>query len=222
MNAPTKATWADRLGPTARTISIIIATLLAIFAIGMIGGFSYGVIEDGALPARPVAYLIFAAMVGLLIGLGWVLLQLFQSLHPERMSGFDRRYWKMWGIVLGLSFVLGIGAAIFGISDQSDGFSLILSNEPIAPVTAILASLVGAILLIASVIVYFRTIDDHEAQAYLWGSNVAFHFLALAFPLAWLLARGGLVPPLTIGIALLIVLASCLVQAIVWALFKFR
>ena len=214
--------WADRLGTGTRTTLIIVTFVLGIFAIGMVGGFSYAVIEDGKLPTKPLAWLIFAAMIALVAGAGWILLSLFRSMHPERMSGFDKRYWKMWAIMLGLSVPLGIGIAVLGHNEDASFVSMVLSSAPIAPLTAILGSILLTAVVIISMIIYFRAIDDHEARAYLWASNIAFHFLALAFPLHWLLARGGLVPTLTIGIALLIVLLSCIVQAIVWALFKFR
>lgn len=222
MNSEPSPRWADRLGTGSRTFLIVTTFIFGVFAVGMVGGFSYAVIEDGKLPTKPLVWLVFAAMVGLVAFVGWVLLSLFRSIYPERMSRFDRRYWKMWAIVFALSAPLGALLAGLGLSDQSQGVSLILSNSPIAPLTAILVSIVVSILLIASLVIYFRTIDDHEARAYLWGSNVAFHFIAIAFPLYWLLARGGLLPQITIGIALLIVLASCVVQASVWALFKFR
>ena len=214
--------WADRLGPGVRTILIIATFLLVVFAVGMVGGFSYAVLEDGEFPTKPVVWLIFAAMIALVIGTGWALISLVRSTHPERMSNFDRRYRKMWLWVLVLGIPAGMALGAFGFSDQSAGFSLALSNSPIAPLTAILVSLGAGVALIASLVVYFRAIDDHEERAYLWGSNVAFHFVAIAFPLYWLLARGGLVPALTIGIALFIILVSCIVQGIVWALFKFR
>ncbi len=222
MNSQTSSRWADRLGTGTRTVMVVVAFIVGVFAVGMVGGFGYAVIEDGKIPTRPIVWLIFAAMVGLVAFIGWVLLSLFRSIYPGQMSNFDRRYWRMWKVVCALCGVLGIGLGAFWQTDQRGGFSMLASNAPILPATAILASIGAAILLIASLVIYFRAIDDHEARAYLWGSNVAFHFLALAFPLYWLLARGGLVPTLTIGIALSIVLVSCIVQGVVWALFKFR
>ena len=222
MNADANAGWAERLGSTARILLLVVTAIFGVFAVGMVGGFSAAVIEDGQLPTKPVAWLIFAAMVALVAVIGWILATLVRSFRPQTMSGFDRRYWKMWGVIVLLGMPVGVALAAFGLDDPGDGFSMMLSNSPIAPLTAILVSLAVAILLTASLVIYFRTIDDHEERAYLWGTNIAFHFLALAFPLYWLLARGGLVPQITIAIALLIVLLSCIVQSIVWALFKFR
>ena len=222
MNSDKSLRWADRLGTGTRTILIVTTFIFGVFAVGMVGGFSYAVLEDGKLPTKPLVWLIFAAMIALLAFVGWVLLSLFRSLNPQTMSGFDRRYWKMWAVIAALGMPVGIGIALLGLSDQGDGFSLVLSNAPIAPLTAIIGSLLIGVLLVVSAIIYHRTIDDHEERAYLWGSTVAFYFLALTFPLHWLLQRGGLIPALTIGMALLLILFSCIIQAIVWALFKFR
>lgn len=222
MNSDLSPGWADRLGTGTRTMLIIVTFILGVFAIGMVGGFSYAVIDDGKLPTKPLAWLIFAVMIALVAGTGWVLLSLFRSIHSERMSGFDKRYWKMWAIMLGLSVPLGVGIAVLGHNEDASFVSMVLSSAPIAPLTAILGSILLTAVVIISMVIYFRAIDDHEERAYLWGSTVAFHFLAIAFPLHWLLARGGIVPALTIGIALLIILVSCFVQAVAWAILKFR
>lgn len=222
MEQQANAGWADRLGPTPRITLIVVTATLGLLAVAMLAGYSYAFIEHGHLPNTPRAYFKFAVMVGLVALFGWLVTKLIRSIRPETMSYFDRRYWKMWAIVVGLSIPIGVMVAVIGLSKKEDPFSMALSNSPIAPLTAIVGAVVLVTILIASVVIYFRAIDDHEERAYLWGSNVAFHFLALAFPLHWLLARGGLVPALTIGTALLLVLASCVLQAIVWALFKFR
>lgn len=222
MDAQTNTGWADRLGSTARVTLIIVTSILAVLMIGMVAGFSYAIYEDGQLPTRPLAYIVFASILGVAAVVGWVLASLIRSLRPETMSGFDRRYWKMWAVIVALSLPLGIGLAAFGLNEPGGGFSMMLSNAPIAPLTAILSALVLTVLLALAAVYYHRTIDDHEERAYLWASTIGYYFLVLVFPLHWLLARGGLVPALTIGIALLLVLISCIVQAIVWALFKFR
>ena len=222
MNAHSQGNWASRLGPTARTILIIVAVIFGMLAIGIVAGFSYAIVEDGKLPTKPIVWAILVAMIGLVAATGWVLLSLYRSLQPERMSRFDRRYWKMWVVIIGLSAIVGMAVAVLGVSDQSDGLSLVISNAPISSGMAIVTSILITVLMVLAAIYYHRTVDDHEERAYLWGSTIGYYFLVLAFPLYWLLARGSLVPTLTIGIALLIILFSCIVQAIVWALFKFR
>ena len=223
MNAQQPAGWADRLSGTARITLIVLTSILGFFIIGIVAGFSFAMIEHGDLPTRPVPYLVLAAILATAALVGWVLITLVRSIRRPAMSGFDRRYWRMWGIVVGVSIPIGVALAILGFSgDRSEPFSMVLTNAPIAPLTAILVAVVVIALLVTAAVYYHRAIDDHEERAYLWGSTIGYYFLVLVFPLHWLLARGGLVPALTIGIALLLVLISCIVQAIVWALFKFR
>lgn len=222
MNVRKRDGWADRLGSTARYSLIVIASLLAVLVTGMVAGFSYAVYEDGGLPAKPLPYLVFAAIIGLAAIIGWVLAVLIRSIRPETMSKFDRRYWKMWAVVVGLSLPIGIGLAALGTGEEQDGMWLVLSNAPIAASTAIVTAVLLVVLLAAAAIYYHRTVDDHEERAYLWGSTIAFYFLITAVPLHWLLARGAIVPPLTVGSALLLVLGACIVQAIAWAVLKFR
>lgn len=222
MDGQAQGNWADRMGSTKRYTLIVIISIFGIFMIGMLAGFSYAIYEDGKLPTKPLAYIIFAAIVGLASLVGWVLATLIRSLRHQSMSGFDRRYWKMAAVIVGLSIPLGIGIAVLGLNDQSDGIDLVMSNAPIAPSIAISFAVMLTILLAFAAIYYHRTVDDHEERAYLWASTLGYYFLVLAFPLHWLLARGGIVPVLTIGVALLLILFSSVVQAIAWALFKFR
>jgi hypothetical protein len=222
MDAHANSGWADRLGPSTRLRLIAVTTIVAFLMIGMVAGVGYAVYEDGELPTKPAVYVIFAAIVAVTAVVGWTLAKLVRSLSSQPMSNFDRRYWKMWAGVFGLSLVIGVIVAAVGLNSQASGLSLMLSNAPIAPMTAVIVAIALTILLALAAIYYHRTVDDHEERAYLWGSTLAFYFLIVVFPLHWLLARGGLVPSLTIGIALLIVLASTVLQAIVWAIIKFR
>lgn len=222
MDVQVNAGWADRLGSTARVLLIIAAALLTIMMLGMVAGYGVAIYEDGKLPTKPLAYIVFAAIVGVTALAGWLLATLIRSLRPQTMSRFDRRYWKMWAAIVALGIPLGIILAIVGLGDQREGVSIVISNAPIGPLAAIAASTLLVVLCALSAIYYHRTVDDHEERAYLWGSTIAYYFLVLAFPLHWLLARASLVPQITIGVALLIVLISCILQAIVWGLFKFR
>lgn len=223
MDAQSQGNWADRLGTTKRTILLVVTAILGVFVIGTIVVFGVAVTEDGQLPIKPLPYVIFAVFLALAAAVGWLMATLIRSFRRQEMSGFDRRYWRMWGIVVILGMPIGMGLAIFGFGNGgSADLSLALTNSPISPLAAILLSAGATALLVASAVIYHRTIDDHEERAYLWGSTIGYYFLVLVFPLHWLLARGGILPALTIGFALLLVLLSCIVQAIVWALFKFR
>ena len=116
-----------------------------------------------------------------------------------------------------------VGAAL-ALSTRSDDLASLnpFGTQPIAaPIAILLAVLVTGFFSVA-VALYHRTINDHEERAYLWGSQLAYYFLVLALPAWWLLERGGIVGPITTGIAFIAILISFLVQAIVWAWLKFR
>lgn len=221
MNVQANEGWADRLGMSARIALIVIVAILGLFAVGVVVGLTVALIEDGARTKLTV-YVILALSIGLSAVCGWLLAKLVRSMRPASMSSFDRRYWKMWVVIAAIGVPLGIGLAAIADDGPGDSKWLVLSNAPLAPMTAILASVLLVVMLAFAAIYYHRTVDDHEERAYLWGSTIAYYFLLFAFPLYWLLARGGLVPILGIGIALLIILISCILQAIVFCLFKFR
>jgi len=223
MDGQAQGNWADRLNPTARTASIVIALIAALLVFGAIVGVTVAVFEHGKLPNKPLAYVVFAGMLGLAALLSWFIAGLVRAVRRQQMSGFDRRYWRMWIVLVALGLPLGIAVGILGTGDdQQNPLSSMFSNSAISPLVAGLLGAAFVLLMVLAAVYYHRTIDDHEERAYLWGSTIAFYFLALAFPLHWLLARGDIVPVLTIGVALLLILLSCIVQAIAWALLKFR
>ena len=98
MNAQVNAGWADRLGSPTRYSLIVLVSVLGIFMLGMIGGFSYAIIEGGRLPTKPQAYLSFAAIIGVTALVGWVLATLIRSLRAiAPVPGppcSDRRCWR--------------------------------------------------------------------------------------------------------------------------------
>jgi hypothetical protein len=116
-----------------------------------------------------------------------------------------------------------VGLFLAAISDQ-DGASAgdLFSAGPIEGWLAVVAVLVLLLVFIVTMFLYHRTIDAHEEHAYLWASTGGFYFLAAALPTAWLLERGGLVGLFGLGAAMILLLASCMVQTLLWAWLKFR
>ena len=218
-----KPNWAERLSPTGRVIATLFLGLGIVFTLGAVVGFSVAALEHGMVPHKPLAYVAFAAILAVGALLVWALRTVVRPWQTPEVSAFDRRYFRMWMIIGALGVPVGIGLALgTDLSDPLRAGDAIISNSPIDPALAIVLAVVGTLALAASAVLYHRTIDDHEERAYLWGSTIAFYFIAIAFPLAWLLARGGLLDPLGIGQAIIIVLVSFVIQAAVWLWFKFR
>ena len=221
-SSPGAQRWSDRLSPALRGVAMLFTTLALLFLFGALVGFTKAMMDHGA-PHRPGAYVALLAILAGLAGFGWIMRQLLRSWRNPDVSSFDRRYYRMWALVAVLSIPLGIGVAL--INDAGDPGATgrrIVSNLPLDPTLALVTTVIGVLLLVASAIVYHRTIDDHEERAYLLGSTAAFYFMSIAFPAVWLLARGGWVAPLHIGGAMVILLGAVLLQAAVWMWFKFR
>lgn len=195
----------------------LFALLGVVFCAGLMVGIIVSAIEQGAIRPRAIA-LLLGAVVGLgLFGFaGWWLSAHWRQ--PAR-SAYDRRYKRMMVFLLVSGLPLGI---LLGLAGEGGTQATLLSNDPLNPGLAGLAAAVLVVVLCATLTLYHRTIDDHEQQAYLWANSIAFYFLAIALPVAWLLARGRLIPPIGIGSAMLILLAAALINFTVWAWLKYR
>jgi hypothetical protein len=212
----------DSLARRSAVQRVLIALLFAtigMFLLGMAVGVVMSMIERGEMPSRPwVAALPFVAAPLGAFGIysAWRL-----AAPPKSASGYEKRYWRTWLIVIGLGVPVGI---ILGMStlDAGTGNFNPFASTPIGRAVAILLAVLVTGVFLASILLYHRVVDDHEERAYLWGSQVAYYFLILAFPAWWLLGRGGIVGPITTGSAFAAILISFVVQGAVWAWLKFR
>ena len=214
---------AERLGTGVRIALLMVAGLLAFGMLGFFIGFGVSAIDQGHLPRKPIAWVILAGAVLLSFGLYRAFKWLLNPSLTGRMTAHERRYSKMMILIMCLSAPLGAALAFMTLRGHpSDIARRIFIDGPLPPTGAML--LAGALLLTLTIaaVLYHRTIDDHEERAYLWGSQIAYYFIAAFIPIYWLLFRGGLVPALTAGGAMLLLLASFLLQSTVWAWFKFR
>ncbi len=213
----------SRLSQFQRGVAIVISVTLAVFVVGFWVGFGASAVEHGHLPRKPLGYVIIVAAAAATVGLVQLLRALLRGGVFKRMTSFDQRYWKMMlaigliGAVIGFSLIsIGLIGTSLSISDLMSG-KFTIGPKAAAVTTAVLAILIGIAFWL-----YHRAIDDHEERAYLWGSQVAYYFVAIAIPAWWLLSRGGLLRPLDFTAAIFVILASFLVQFAVWAWFKFR
>jgi hypothetical protein len=209
---------AERSGAQRVLIAILLGTI-GLFLLGLAVGVVVAMIEKGHMPSRLwVAALPFvAAPLGALgVYSAWRL-----AAPPKSASGYEKRYWRTWLIVMGLSVPVGMILAMTTLDAKAGNFNPFASTPIDRPVAVLLAILVTGAFA-AAVGLYHRAIDDHEERAYLWGSQIAYYFLILAFPAWWLLGRGGIVEPVNTGSAFAAILISFLVQGAVWAWLKFR
>jgi len=207
----------SRLSMPARIALLILATIAFMFSIGVVIGIAVAAAERGELRPRG-AGLLAAALAGAAL-FGWACWSLGAHWRQPGRSPYEKRYSKMMLVLFsaGLPIGLLIGLAGHGQRDNS-----LFSNGPLDPTLAAIAAVGSVLILAATLVLYHRSIDDHEQQAYLWANSLAFYFLALVMPAAWLLARGDLIGPLGFGTAMLILLAAFCINFTVWAWLKYR
>lgn len=224
MEAAHKTGWIDRLSLWQRVALLFATAIMGLFLAGFFVGFGMASYEHGhLLPRKPIGWLALGVAVGLSLVVYRMVRALLAKSWTQGMTPFDQRYAKMLLIIVLLGAPLGAGLAFATLDgDPRDAVERIFLNGALSPTGAILLSAALAVLLGIAVILYHRAIDDHEERAYLWASQIAYYFLAIIIPIFWLLSRGGLVPALTAGGAMLMLLASFVIQGAVWAWFKFR
>lgn len=134
------------------------------------------------------------------------------------MSPRRKRYWTALGIAGAFGGVLGAWMQMA----QSDGPALglaLFSNSALPANFAIGSSVVWVVGMAISLILYHRSIDDHEERAYLWAGTAAWYTLTLAAPTWWVLHRASLAPAPDV---MLLFLGALAVNAIVWLWLKYR
>src|SRR3546814_2765499 len=78
---------------------------------------------------------------------------------------------------------------------QADGNTELFDNGALAPSVAIGLSALWVVGLVVSLIIYHRTVDDHERHAYHRGALAGFSAFVFPCPVWWVLARAELAPP---------------------------
>ena len=208
-----------RRPPFQRIALAFLFLTVGLFLVGMAVGVIVAMVEQEALPRRAwVAAIPFVAapMGGYAIFAAWRL-----AVPPGQASGFEKRYWRMWVLIGALGLPLGMALAI---SSREQGLAAFnpFSVAPLSPTVAIIVAALAVISISVALVLYHRTIDDHEEHAYLWGSQIGYYVLVVGIVGWWLLQRGGIVPPIDTAVAFAAILLSILVQVAVWAWFKFR
>lgn len=187
-------------------IAIFIGTAMLA---GVFAGYSEARAELGHAALAPWA----GAMIA--IALGAVAFAFYVRRHADwfrQWSPRKRLYWV--GLVL--AGTLGLVSAIML---RANGDTDLMSDSAMTPTLAIGLSALWALGLMAALIIYHRTIDDHERMAYQIGGLAGFYAFVIPCPIWWVLARASLAPPVE---AMPLFAFSLTVNALVYFWFKFR
>jgi MFS family permease len=205
--------------PALQRIAIAFAlATIGLFLVGMALGVVAAIVTKG-WPSR--LWVSFIPLVAAPLGIAAIVIAWRLVAPPKSASTYEKKYWNVWLAIVAISAPVGaISAILFLGSGMPPG--KVFTSAPIAPGIAIALALLVTAVCVGAVALYHRAIDDHEERAYLWGSQLAYYFLIIAFPAWWLLERGGIVGAITTGTAFAAVLLSFIVQAGVWAWLKYR
>lgn len=178
---------------------------------GGFAGYNEALAERGA----PVLAPWIGPVVAIL--LGGLALAYYVRRHADwfrRWSPRKRLYW----ISLALSGALGFVAAMV-MQAGTAGADGMFSNAAMTPMVAIALSVMWVIGLTIALILYHRTIDDHERQAYHLGGLAGFYAFVFPCPVWWVLWRADLAPPVE---AMPLFALSLIANALFYFWFKFR
>lgn len=209
--------WFVRMPSAARVILIGLASLAFVFAVGIMVGVAVRTIETSEIrPRASIAFLVALAILGASGLAVWRMTAFWR--RPGR-SAYEQRYTRMLLTLIGLGFPIGL---LLGTANGRGGVASLLGNGPIAPGLAITIAAVLAVTLTISFVIYHRTIDELERQAYLWANSLSYYFLVIALPVLWLLVRGSLIAPVGVGAAMLVLLVAILINTAAWLWLKYR
>ncbi len=122
--------------------------------------------------------------------------------------------------VLILALLVGVALGIyFSVASFADPDSFeLFDNSDINPVVAAIGIAVWLLIVPPLTWIWWRTVDEHEKDAYREGAMVSAHFYLFLVPTWWLASRAGWVPAQDPMIVLLIV---SIIWSCVWLYRKY-
>jgi len=175
---------------------------------GGIAGYNQAAINSGDPALAPWVGPVAA------IAFGVVAITLYIRSHAAFFRRWSPRKRLYWASIFGA----GLLGMVSAITLQASGGDL-YSNAALTPTVAIALSALWVVGLAISLVVYHRSVDDHERQAYHLGALWGFYAFVFPCPAWWVLHRAGLAPPID---AMILFVASLVVNALVYLWFKFR
>lgn len=195
-----------------RWAQAVIAFLLLVYLLGMMTGATVAIIEKGSL-SQKAALIVFGALAGSLF-CGWWLwkLKIFsKSTEPISPRTKKARRFLWVSVIFGMAIGLVLSLSALSVGSPADMFS----NAPLPTTPALLIAIAYAAFLPIAGWLHLRSVDEHDARANYEGSLAGMYAYSTITPAWWLLARGGLVPPVDAMVVFLIVMV---VWGIVWTI----
>jgi NhaP-type Na+/H+ or K+/H+ antiporter len=187
------------------TLILAVCGIGLLFCIGIIVGMFAEHIKDGGGPMSNIFLTIIAAAIAVMIAISVYLYRPVKGLFSRKneLTKRERLNHKiMWfsGLIGALTAVTMLSLDPLGMKDFS-----FLSNSNIPVAAAIGLAVMWCIgMPILAYVWHKKAIDEQEAAAYRDGAYFAAYAYVIGAPTWWILARGGLVPPIN-GVVIFII-----------------
>lgn len=178
---------------------------------GAFAGYNESTVEAGGKP--------LATWIGPLVALaiGAAAIAYYFRRHADWLRSWSPRKRLYW-VSLTLSCALGFVAAMV-MQSGTNGPEGLFSNAALTPTVAIGLSVMWVVGLTIALVLYHRTVDDHERRAYHLGGLAGFYAFVFPCPVWWVLWRADLAPPVE---AMPLFALSLTANALFYFWFKFR
>lgn len=179
--------------------------LALLFIAGMIAGYASVVIEHGGPGLIDAA--ILAAMFATGGAIAYGIWRIWPQGNGEPEAPRVKSARKIMIAAVILSIPLGI---LLALADEPGSF---FSNGPVDPAIALIALAVWLIPLPVMNWLWWRRVDEHEANGYRDSASIAMHTYMYVAPAWWIGTRAGFFPPQDPMVVLVIV---CIVWGAAW------
>ena len=183
----TRSALSDTAIIVRRALLAIVGGITLIFISGVIAGYSSVMIERSRFDLIDAGML--GAMLATAAAVAYGIWRFWPPSNGEPVAPRVRKARRLMIAVVVMSVVLGIILAL-----AADGETDVFSNGPISPVIAAVAIGLWLIAGPVSTWLWFRNVDEHEADAYRDGAQVAAHVFMFVTPAWWLASRAGWMP----------------------------
>ena len=189
-----------------RALIGIVGGLTLVFLAGMLAGYLGVAVEQARLTLTGAVVL--ALIISLITLVAYGMWRFWPRTEGEPVAPSVRSARNLLALMCAVAVPLGI---MLGIADNGPG--LLFSDGRVSPMIATSAIIIWVGVAPLLTLLWWRKIDEHEADAYRDGALVAVHAYFFIAPAWWMATRAGWLPPQD---PMLMLLAVAIILGGVW------
>lgn len=198
-----------RSNPTVRRILLgVTGSIGLIFLAGMVTGFLSAMAEHGGAHSLS-AYAILVTMLLAIVALGWAIWRFWPKPDSDPIAPRVKRA-RNW---LYAAFVIGAFVGLYIAIAGGLEMNALFSNDQVEPGVALIVIFMWLVLTPIVTFLWWRNVDEHEADAYRDGALYAAHAYLFIVPAWWFAARADLLPPQD---PMIVLAAVATIWSVVW------